>query len=394
MKERLFTPGPTPVPERVISKMGQPLVHHRSKEFSALLQEVTEGLRYVFQTESDVLILTSSGTGAMEAAVANFLSPGDVVLTIEGGKFGERWTEICRAYGVQAQPIQVPWGKAVDPETVERQLRRHGDIQAIYLTHSETSTGVAHDVKSIANLVRQHSQALIIVDAISSLGALPLKTDCWGIDVVVGASQKALMIPPGLAFISVSARAWQRAQKAKLPTYYFDLKKAKKTWEERTTTPFTPAISLINGLFESLRMIREEGIEKMWARHKKLAEATRAGVQALGLKLFAESPSDALTAVRVPPTIDTVRLIKLLREKYGITVAEGQGRLKGKIFRIGHLGYLDHLDVISVVSVLEHALAEIGWEFEAGAGVKAVQGVYIYHDQQIYPKKVSSIRGF
>lgn len=377
--------------------MGEPLIHHRSKEFSALLKEISEGLKYLFQTENDVLILTSSGTGAMEAAVANFLSRGDKVLTIEGGKFGERWTEICRAYGVEAQPVEVPWGEAVDPQRVARELKENAAIKAVFLTHSETSTAVAHDVEAIAGIVRSHTKALIIVDAISSLGVLPLKSDQWGIDVVVSASQKGLMIPPGLAFVSVSERGWKLAQKADLPRYYFDLERAKQAWENQTTTPFTPAIALINGLSESLKMIKEEGIANIWARHEKLAQVTRAGIQALGLELFAKSPSNALTAVKVPSTIDAAQLVKLLQEKYGITVAKGQGKLKGKIFRIAHLGYCDHLDVIAVISALEMALADLGWEFEAGAGVNAVQRVLLsvdYHGEEIYRKKVSSVRGF
>jgi len=373
MKKRLFTPGPTPIPEKISLKMAEPLIHHRGPGFSAILREVTEGLRYLFQTQNDVLILTTSGTGGMEAAVVNFLSRGDKVLVVEGGKFGQRWSEICGIYGVRVEPIPVPWGEAVDPDEVGRRLNQNPETRAVFLTHSETSTGVVMDIERIAEVVRRYSDALIIVDGISAVGAIPLKTDQWGIDVVVTASQKGIMVPPGLALLSVSQRAWKRAESSNLPKYYFDLKKCKEALVRAETTPFTPAITLVIGLRESLRMIKETGLEALWKRHEIMARAVRAAVEAMGLEVFAKQPTNSLTTVKIPPGINGDELIDLLERRYGVIITGGQDSLKGKIFRIGHMGYIDRLDVISVISALELALADLGWEFEKGAGVAAAQ---------------------
>lgn len=372
MKKRLFTPGPTLIPEQVLLAMGQPIIHHRHPEFKEVFRRVSKNLKYLFQTEQDVLTLTSSGTGAMEAAVCNLLSKDDEAIVVNSGKFGERWGEICRTYGVQTRELKIGWGTAVEPQQIEDALKKFSATKALFVTHSETSTGVAMDLKEIAKVVREHSQALFVVDAISSVGALEMRVDAWGIDVVITGSQKGLMLPPGLAFIALSQRAWEAVERSTLPKYYFDFQKAKNALAV-DETPWTPAITLILGLDVSLKLIREEGLESIWARHEKLARALRAGCEALELELLAKRPSNALTAVWFPDGIDPKQFNSLLKQKYGVTIAGGQGHLKGKIFRLAHLGYYDESDIIALVSALEMALQECGYEFEVGAGVQAVQ---------------------
>jgi aspartate aminotransferase-like enzyme len=371
-KKRLFTPGPTPVPEHVMLAMAQPMIHHRHPEFGALFRRVNENLQYLFQTNQSVITLTSSGTGAMEAAVVNLLSAGDVALFVNAGKFGERWGELCRAYGIQAEEIPVPWGESVDPQTVGERLKKNRAVKAVFITHSETSTGAVQDVRTVARVVREHSEALVVVDGITSVGAVELRMDDWGLDVVMSGSQKALMIPPGLAFIAMGDRAWQQVGKSRSPRYYFDLGRARKTLE-KNETPWTPAVSLFVGLDVALEMIRSEGLDQVWKRHAILADAVRSACIALGLRLLAKIPSNALTAVFIPESIDAKKFSSSLKQTYGITVAGGQGNLKGKIFRISHLGYYDMLDAIAVVSAIEMALRDSGWEFEMGAGVRAAQ---------------------
>lgn len=372
MKKRLFTPGPTPVPESIMLKMAEPIIHHRHPEFQELFTRVHAHLQYLFQTTQPVITLTSSGTGAMEAAVCNLHSPGETAIFVNGGKFGERWGELLRVYGVTAVEITVEWGKSVEPQQIAEALKSYPDARAVYLTHSETSTGAATDVKTIAAVVREQSDALVVVDGITAIGALELRMDEWGIDVCVTGSQKGLMIPPGLAFIALSERAWRRVETSRLPHYYFSLARARKALESKDT-PWTPAVSLFIGVDVALQMIRAEGIEQVWARHDRLARAVRSGVRALGLKLLAVNPSNALTAVWIPEGIDAKRFNKTLKEKYHVTVAGGQGTLAGKIFRIAHLGYYDELDMIAVVSALEMALHESGYRITPGVGVKAVQ---------------------
>lgn len=376
MRARLFTPGPTQIPERVQIAMTNPLIHHRGIQFKQLFQEVRDDLKYFFQTEGTVLTLTSSGTGAMEACVVNLLCKGDKVLTISGGKFGERWGLLCNNYTADATVLDVPWGEAVNPEDIKDFLKKNPDTKAVFLTHSETATGVASDLQTIAKVVHENSEALVVVDSITSAGVLPFKMDEWGVDVAVTGSQKGLMVPPGLAVVALSNRAWERVEKSDIPKFYFDLKKERKA-QEIANTAWTPAITLIMGLRESLKMIREKGLENMWEKYALLAHATRQGVLALGLELFAKSPSDSLTAVKLPESIDGVAFNKHLREKYGITVAGGQAHLKGKIFRVSHMGYYDALDMISMASGLEFALADFDWEFEHGSGVTAVQKVFL-----------------
>ncbi|MFH1457602.1 MAG: alanine--glyoxylate aminotransferase family protein [Candidatus Omnitrophota bacterium] len=375
-KNYLLTPGPTPLPPQVCEALARPIIHHRTPQFQAVLKEVTEGLKYVFQTQNDCFILASSGTGAMEASVANLLSAGDTALCIQGGKFGERWAEICQAYGIEADVLDVVWGKSVDPKDVEKKLKANPKIKAVFTTLCETSTGVGNDIKTIGQLIKD-GPAVLVVDAISGLGAIDLKTDDWFCDMVVSGSQKGLMLPPGLGFISVSPKAWKLIEAAKSPRYYFDLKAAKKALD-KTDTPFTPAINLIMALNEALKMIKQDGLENIFLRHHKMAEATRAAVKALGLELFApEAASDVVTAVKVPQGLDGEKLVKTMRDAFGVTIAGGQSEMKGKLFRIAHMGYIEEFDILLGISCLEKVLHRMGYKFSLGAGVKAVEEVFL-----------------
>ncbi len=375
IKKRLYTPGPTPVPESVMLTMAEPIIHHRHPEFQDILTSINENLNYLFQTSQGVMTLTSSGTGAMEASVCNLLSAGDTAVFVNGGKFGERWGELLRAYGVQALEITMPWGTPVGPDAVVEVLRKNPSAKAVYLTHSETSTGTASDVKSIAKAVHAHSDSVaVVVDGITSVGAMELKMDEWDLDIVVTGSQKGLMIPPGLAFVAVSERAWGVIGQAKAPRYYFDLKAAKKALG-KNDTPWTPAVTLIIGLDKALKMLRDEGIENVWQRHDRLARALRAGCTGLGLKLFSSSPSNALTAVYVPEGVEFKKFNSVIKQSYGITVAGGQGDLKGKIFRVSHLGYYDELDILTVMAAIERTLADTGVPVRAGDGLAAAQDI-------------------
>jgi len=370
-KNYLLTPGPTPVPEECLKAMARPIIHHRTPQFQAILKEVEENLKYVFQTQNDVLIFASSGTGAMEGAVSNLLSRGDKAIVVRAGKFGERWGEICKAYGIEFIPIDVESGKTVRPSDIRDILEKdNGSIKAVYVTLCETSTGVRTDIKSIAEFTRP-TQAVLVVDAISALGAVPLKTDEWGIDVVVTGSQKGLMIPPGLSFVSLSKKAWGHVEKSTLPKYYFDFKAYKKSLE-KTDTPYTPAVNLIIGLSEALKIIKKEGLDNIIERHRRNAMALREAVKALGLELFApEDYSDAVTAVKVPQGIDGEKLVKTMRDKYGVGIAGGQSELKGKIFRIATMGYITKHDLEVCIETLERVLIEMGYSFKKGAGIAA-----------------------
>ena len=375
-KNYLLTPGPTPLPPEVCEAMARPIIHHRTPQFQAVLKEASEGLKYVFQTVNDVFILTSSGTGAMEAALINLLSPGDTALTVQGGKFGERWTELCRAYGITPEVIDVEWGRAVEPLEIQKRLKANPKIKAVFTTLCETSTGVANDIEAIGKVVKD-TATVLVVDAISGLGAIDLKTDGWSCDMVVSGSQKGLMLPPGLGFVSVSPKAMKLTESSKCPKYYFDLKEAKKAYD-KTDTPFTPAITLIIALNESLKMMREDGLENIFSRHKKMAQATRSAVKALGLELFAPTASsDVVTAVKVPAGVDGEKLVKIMRDNYGITIAGGQAELKGKVFRIAHMGFIEEFDIIVGISCLEKVLSTMGYRFSLGAGVKAAQEVFL-----------------
>ncbi len=374
-KTYLLTPGPTPLPPEVCEALARPIIHHRTPQFQAVLKETFESLKAVFQTKNDCFIFASSGTGAMEAAVVNLLSWGETALIVEGGKFGERWTELCTAYGIKTTVIKVAWGQALDPEVVKEHLARDATIKAVFTTLCETSTGVAFDIKGFAQVTKE-TEAVLVVDAISGLGAVDLPMDAWNVDVVVAGSQKGFMLPPGLGFVSVSKKAWKFVEESKCPKYYFDLKKAKKA-AEKTDTAFTPAIGIIIALNEALKMMRADGLEAVFARHRRLAEATRAAITALGLELFApDAASDALTAAKVPEGIDGAKLVKTMRDEYGVTVAGGQGAAKGKIFRIAHMGYIAEGDIILALACLEKVLKKMGYAFELGAGVKAAEEVF------------------
>jgi len=374
-KKYLFSPGPTMLPPEVLLKMAEPIMHHREPEFEKIFSEIREGLKYLFQTKNEVLIFTSSGTGAMEGAVSNPLSKGDQALVVRGGKFGERWGEICKAYGIEFIPVDVEWGRAVDPQKIQEILKSNPSVRAVYTQASETSTGVKHPIKEIAEIVKKFENTLIVVDAITGIGVFNIPMDEWGLDVVVSGSQKALMLPPGLAFAALSDKAWKFVERSDLSKYYFNFKKELKS-AQKNQSSYTPAISLFVGLRETLNMIRREGLEGVFRRHEKLAAATRAAVKGLGLELFApETPSNALTAVKIPAGIDGLKLQNLFFEKFGITVAEGQDRAKGKIIRIAHLGYYERLDVVMVISALEMLLKEMGYNFELGKGVKAAEEI-------------------
>lgn len=372
----LLTPGPTPLPPKVSEAMARPIIHHRTPQFQNVLKEAAEGLKYVFQTKNDVFILASSGTGAMEAAVINLLSHQDTALTIQGGKFGERWTEICKAHNINTEIIDVEWGKAVDPTEIQKRLKANPKIKAVFATLCETSTGVVNDIPAIGKVIKD-TGAVLVVDAISGLGAIDLKTDDWFCDVVVSGSQKGLMLPPGLGFVSVSPKAFKLMENANSPSYYFDLKKAKKAID-KIDTPFTPAITLIIALCEALKMIKEDGLENVFLRHRKMADATRAAMKGLGLELFAPTAaSDVVTAVKVPQGLDGEKLVKTMRDTYNITIAGGQDELKGKVFRIAHMGYIEEFDIIVGISCLEKVLNQMGYKFSLGAGVKSAEEIFL-----------------
>ncbi|MBI1390723.1 MAG: aminotransferase class V-fold PLP-dependent enzyme [bacterium] len=374
-KQYLYSPGPTDVPPYVLQALGSPITHHRSPVFSEYLAEVWDDLKYVYQTKQDVYMILSSATGAMEASVSNLLSPGDEAIVIRGGKFGERWGDICTAYGVKAICIDVEWGQVASPEQLAETLKANPKVKAVYSTLSETSTGVCFDIEGYAKVVRDTS-AVLVCDATSGIGATPLLTDEWGVDVVVSAGHKALMIPPGLAFISVSDKAWKLAESSTCPKYYLNLKAYKKNYEKQTT-PYTPAVNLVMGVRESLKAFRAEGYDRVMKRHQILGKAGRAAAAALGLEVFPKRPFDGLTALKVPEGIDGGAVTKKFRVDYGMTIAGGQDHLKGKIFRISHMGYSDKMDVPFAMSVTEMVLKELGYSLELGKGVAAAQQVIL-----------------
>jgi len=374
LKRYLLAPGPTPCPPEVLMKMSLPMIHHRAPDFVPILDEARKGLQWLYQTKNDVLILTSTGTGGMVAAVNNFMNAGDRALVVNGGKFGERWTKICKTHGVEVTEIKIDWGYTVKPEQVTEALKKDPSIKAVFIQASETSTGVFHPIKEVGAAVKASgTDALYIVDAISGLVAHDIKTDDWGIDVMVSGAQKGLMLPPGLAFISVNDKAWERAKACKTPHFYFNLLKEREK-QAQNQTLFTSAVSLIIGLAEAMKMMRAEGLENVFSRHTRLANATREACKALGLGLYAkENPSNALTAVEAPAGIDGQEIYKQLRVKYGITGAGGQDAAKGKIFRIAHLGYADTFDVITAIAGLEMVLKGLGHNITLGTGVGKAQ---------------------
>ncbi|MCY7323238.1 MAG: alanine--glyoxylate aminotransferase family protein [Phormidesmis sp. CAN_BIN36] len=378
-KLMLMIPGPTPVPEQVLLAMAKHPIGHRSADFGKIMAEVTANLKWLHQTQNDVLILTASGTGAMEAGMINFLSPGDRVLVGSNGKFGERWAEVTDAYGLNTERITAEWGKPLDPEQFRLALEADVDkqIKAVVITHSETSTGVINDLEAINRHVKAHGEALIMVDTVTSLGATNVPVDAWGLDVVASGSQKGYMIPPGLGFVAVSAKAWEAYKTPKLPRYYLDLGKYRKD-AAKNTTPFTPPINLFFALQAALRMMQAEGLEAIFARHHRLLAATRAAVQAMAMPLLAtdECASPAITAV-MPSGVDAEQIRSLMKKRFDIVLAGGQDHLGGKIFRIGHLGFVSDRDVLTAIAALEATLQELGHEgFTSGTGVAAAAKVF------------------
>lgn len=378
-KDLLMIPGPTPVPENVLLAQAKHPIGHRSPDFSEIIGEINEGLKWLHQTQQDVLTVTASGTGAMEAGIINFLSAGDRVLVGSNGKFGERWADMSEAFGLKTERIAAGWGEVLDPELVREKLEAdtNKEIKAVIVTHSETSTGVLNDLETINRHVKNHGEALIIVDAVTSIGAVSLPIDQWGLDVVASGSQKGYMIPPGLGFIAVSEKAWEAYEKATLPKFYFDLGPYRKS-TAKNSTPYTPPINLMYGLQAALKMMRNEGLENIFARHERNTQATRAAVEALGLRLFAsnKAASRAVTSVE-PTTVEAEKVRSVMKKQFNIALAGGQNELKGRIFRIGHLGFVSERDVLTVVGALEATLRELGHETMAnGAGVAAATKVF------------------
>jgi len=361
-KLMLMIPGPTPVPEKVLLAMAKHPIGHRSGEFSKVIAELTENLQWLHQTKNDVLMLTASGTGAMEAAIINFLSPGDRVLVGNNGKFGERWAKLAKAFGVAVEEITAEWGKPLSVEDFRSKLQADSEktIKAVIITHSETSTGVLNDLEGINKAVKEHGEALIIVDAVTSLGACNVPVDHWGLDVVASGSQKGYMIPPGLGFVAVGPKAWQAYKSAKIPKFYLDLGKYKKATDENSS-PFTPPINLMYGLQAALQMQKEEGLEAIFKRHEKATAATRAAIKALSLPLFApdDAASPAITAV-APISVDAEKVRSVMKKRFDIVLAGGQDHLKGKIFRMGHLGFVSPRDILAAIASLEATLIELG----------------------------------
>jgi aspartate aminotransferase-like enzyme len=369
IKARLFTPGPVEIPVRVLQAMSVPQPHHRTDGFRKIMQEVTAQLARLHGTQGEVFLLAASGSGAMEAAVANLMAPGEAALAVVGGKFGERWAEILMAFGVPHEVLEVEWGHAVDPARVAARLRARPELRAVFATHSETSTGSLHDAKELARACRELDRVLVL-DAITSVGVHPLPQDEWGVDVVVCGSQKGLMAPPGLATLSLAPAARVRIEGERLPRCYFDLRRYRKS-APTGDTPWTPPVSLVLAVREALAMIFEEGLDAVYERHRRVALATRAGAGALGLSLFPREPSHAVTALRAPAGLDASAIIQRLRQAHGVVVAGGQDRLKGQILRIGHMGNYDAADILGLLGALEEALGSLGLRTKPGAAAQA-----------------------
>jgi len=368
----LRIPGPTPVPPDILEAVAHPMVNHRGRDFAALISRVAERLKDFFETSNDVLILSTSGTGGLESAVVNTLSPGDKVLSVSIGSFGERFAAIADTYGAEVIPLQYEWGQAARPEDVRRALEEHPDVKAVLVTHNETSTGVTNPLEEIASALREpqgerKDGPLILVDAVSSLGAIPFETDGWGLDVVVTGSQKGWMVPPGLAFVSMSERAWRAYERAKMPRFYFDLGRHRDSLP-KGQTPWTPTMSIFFGLDVALERMVEEGMERIFARHASIARMVRRGVKEMGLELLCEDErfaSDTVTAVKAPEGVEVSALRTLMEDEHGVVLAGGQGKLQGKIFRIGHLGLVEEEDIRDTLQSLEEALPKLGYKLPA-----------------------------
>ena len=373
LKQRLFAPGPTMVPPEVLLELARPVTHHRTAEFRTLLKEVNTLLQYAFQTSRNVYVMTGSGTVAMEAAVSNVVARGEKMLAVVGGKFGQRWQELGKTFGAEVISIEVPWGQAVDPQQVADALKAHPDIVAVYVTHSETSTATAIDLRAVAEGVAR-TDAVLVADCITSIGAIEMRMDSWGVDIPVTGSQKALMMPPGLACLALSAKAQAKIERTEAPVYYTKLPAYEKNIVGGDT-PYTPANTLILAMKKALQMIKDEGLEAIWAGTSLRARAMRAAAAALGLGLLSSRPSDSVTAIKVPEGVDGAALPKTLANTYGMRVAGGQAQLKGKIVRFSHMGYLDSFDTLAQVAGLEMALRDLGAKIDIGAGVAAAQTV-------------------
>jgi len=375
--EIFMAPGPTPVPPEVLAAQAAPLVYHRGPGYGTLLREVAEGLKRLFRTENDVLVFTSSGTGGLESAVANLFSPGDRVVVVVAGYFGERFAKIARAYGLEVRTVDYEWGSAARPEDVEAAIAE-APTKAVLVQQSETSTAVIHDIEAVGRITKR-TGTLLVVDCVSSVGSVPFECDAWGVDVAVGGSQKALSATPGIAFVAISERAWEASKTAKNPRFYFEWSEYKASFElPDPESPWTPAISLLQGLREALRLYFEEGPDRVLARHRLLAAAVKEGIRALGLDLFGEDPGKAwaVTAVRAPEGIDGNELVARVRAEHGIVLAPGQGPLKGKVFRIGHLGYYDRLDILRGLAAIEMTLDGMGYPVKRGSAVAAAEEVF------------------
>jgi serine---pyruvate transaminase len=375
-KRYLFTPGPTPVPPQVLAAMGEPVVHHRSPDFRPVYERCLTRLREVCRTESDVLLFTASGTGAFESAVVNLVSPGEPHLVVSAGSFGERWVSMTKAYGADVDELRYAWGETPDPADVRARLAAR-EAKAVWVVQSETSTGVVADVQALAAVAKE-AGALVGVDAVSSLGAVPCDTDAWGLDVVVSGSQKALMTPPGLGLAAVSEAAI--AASGSTPRFYFDWQRTRSA-QRKLDAPFTPPVSLVSALDVALGLLLEEGLEAVFERHVRLGRAARAGSKAMGLELFSpdEDRSAVVTAVRAPDGVDSGEVISIVRDRFGMTLANGQGDLKGKIFRIGHIGWFDIFDITTALSAVELAFVELGVDVERGVAVSAALEAYEHH---------------
>ena len=367
-KQNLRTPGPTPLPQEVIDVMAQPMINHRGPEFKEMIERCTENLKQVFMTQNRMYILSSSGTGTLEAAVVNTLSPGDKVLAVSIGYFGDRFSEVAQIYGADVVRMDVEMGFAADPDAIRKALNEDHHISTVLVTHNETSTGVTNDIETISKVVKGEFGKLFIVDAISSMGCVPLPTDLWNVDVVCTASQKGLMVPPGLAFISMSDEAWVARERASMPRYYFDLERA-QSYLERGQTPWTPSVSIFYGLDEALRMLLDEGMGNVFERHRHIAEYTRSGLKALGLEMLAapSHASDTVTSVKAPDGVDVGQLSSKMLQEHSVVLAGGQGTLTGKIFRVGHLGRVPESDIDEVLSALKITLEQLGFQPAAAA---------------------------
>jgi serine---pyruvate transaminase len=375
-KPRLFTPGPTPVPEHVMLRMAEPIIHHRHAEFIELMAGINRNLQTLFCTQQPVLSLTASGTGAAEAAITTLFQAGEKGININNGKFAERWGAMMATFGMTLVDVQIPWGNAVSEEQLRDVLKQHPDAQCVWLVHSETSTGTYTDVRAMARVIRETApDALVCVDGVTSVGAHECRMDEWGLDVLITGSQKGLMIPPGLAFVALSERAWEKAERVPPRNYYFDLRKAREAWKDNST-PWTPAVTLFVGLAPALEMMMQEGVENIWQRHAMLSNGLRAGLEAVNLRLYGSSPSHAVTVAYLPEQ-NKKGFVKLLKEEYGITVIGGQDELKDVVFRTSHLGYYDEADMLSVLGCIEFALRDSRHEFEAGKSVYAAQRVFM-----------------